>query len=317
MFNEFVLTEHQQIEKAARALREGSLVAFPTETVYGLGADISRIDAVERIFEVKGRPKNHPLIVHISNLETIGEIAEVEKEIIGELIGFWPGPLTLVLRKSDLVDQIVTGGQDSIAIRIPRHPVAISLLNTFHSLGGLGIAAPSANRYGKTSPTRAQDVLHDIGSFLDKNDFILDGGQSECGLESTILDLTGEIPTIRRLGSITLKEITEILGTVELDLTGQAGRISGSEQSHYAPSARVHMKVGELTSGGFVAMNSIPTPKEFVRIAAPKSLEEYAHVLYQSFREADNLSLKDLVVIAPEGDGLADAIRDRIWRASS
>jgi L-threonylcarbamoyladenylate synthase len=318
VLSEILPSDARRIESSAMALREGFLVAFPTETVYGLGADISHRASVDRVFEVKGRPKDHPLIVHIGEIEQIEEIAIIQSQLAKEVIdAFWPGPLTLVLKKTRLVNDNVTGGLDSIAIRMPRHESALALLKFFHNFGGLGVAAPSANKYGKTSPTSARDVLEDLGEFLTPNDVILDGGQSECGLESTILDLTLSVPTIRRLGSISVNSIENVLGEVDIDLKGKSGRISGSDVSHYAPRARVHLSGEGLTFAGFIAMQNIPTPPGFFRIATPTSVEEYAHILYQSFREADRKSLSDVVAIPPDGVGLAEAIRDRISRASS
>jgi L-threonylcarbamoyladenylate synthase len=198
---------------AAVNLVRGALVAFPTETVYGLGADATNAAAVARIYEVKGRPTNHPLIVHIGNLEYLEQwISDIPEYAITLAREFWPGPMTLILQRSELAKDFVTGGQDTVGIRIPSNSLALALLEAFHKLGGQGVAAPSANRFGQVSPTTAQAVQEELGEFLLDTDLILDGGSSEVGLESTIIDCTGELPRILRPGAITVEMIEEVTG---------------------------------------------------------------------------------------------------------
>ena len=196
------------INSAAQTLMNGNLVAFPTETVYGLGADALNSSAVARIYEVKGRPHDHPLIVHVPNLNaTQNWFSEIPDYAIQLAREFWPGPMTLILNRSSIAKDFITGGQDTVGIRVPNHPIALALLEAFSKLGGKGIAAPSANRFGQVSPTSAHAVLQEVGQFLEAPDIILDGGDSEVGIESTIIDCTRERPRILRPGAITEKMI--------------------------------------------------------------------------------------------------------------
>jgi L-threonylcarbamoyladenylate synthase len=196
---------------AARKLREGSLVAFPTETVYGLGADATNAKAVARIYEVKGRPADHPLIVHIADMKYLEQwISDIPEYAIALAREFWPGPMTLILQKSELAKDFITGGQNTVGIRIPANSLALGLLEAFHNLGGTGIAAPSANRFGQVSPTTADAVKEELDNFLANTDLVLDGGASEVGLESTIIDCTGDLPRILRPGAITIEMINTL-----------------------------------------------------------------------------------------------------------
>jgi L-threonylcarbamoyladenylate synthase len=206
------------IKDAALALKDGHLVAFPTETVYGLGADATNEKAVARIYEVKGRPKDHPLIVHISSLELLDKWASETPEYAIKLARkFWPGPMTLVFKKTDLAKDFITGGQDTVAIRIPSHTLANQLLKEFESSGRYGVVAPSANRFGKVSSTTAIAVELELGQYLSNLDQILDGGSSKVGIESTIIDCTSDLPIILRPGGVTVEMIKELLD-IELDL---------------------------------------------------------------------------------------------------
>jgi L-threonylcarbamoyladenylate synthase len=306
------------IKDAALALKQGHLVAFPTETVYGLGADATNEEAVARIYEVKGRPTDHPLIVHISSMELLDKWArEIPEYAIKLVRAFWPGPMTLVLKRTDLAKDFITGSQDTVAIRVPSHTLAHQLLKDFESLGGCGIAAPSANRFGKVSPTNSEAVEEELGSFLLKRDQILDGGQSQIGIESTIIDCTGEFPVILRPGAITLEMVEKLLGIdlVEFDSLPLGVRVSGSFKTHYAPNAHVVLN-GEISAGdGFIALDDIPTPEKTIRLASPKNEIEFAHQLYEALRLADNLELKVISIIPPTGSNLAVAIRDRLEKA--
>ena len=310
---------------AAAKLAHGALVAFPTETVYGLGADASNAEAVARIYEVKGRPADHPLIVHIANLkyleQWISNIPEYAIELAQE---FWPGPMTLILQRSDLAKDFVTGGQETVGVRIPDNSLTLDLLEAFHELGGAGIAAPSANRFGQVSPTTADAVKEELGQFLTDTDLVLDGGQSEVGLESTIIDCTGDLPRILRPGAITIAMIEEVSGLKVSDSTEKKSdefkketiRVSGSLENHYSPKAKVFLDQQPVTGSGFIALAEIETPSGIIRLAAPKSVEEFARVLYSALREGDHQSLDAIYIAQPAGDGLAIAIRDRLSRSA-
>ena len=306
-----------EILTAAQALKSGKLVAFPTETVYGLGADAQNREAVARIYQVKGRPVDHPLIVHIASKTQIGDWASKVPGYTHALAdAFWPGPMTLVLQRSELAEDFVTGNQDSVGLRVPKHPVALELLNEFVKLGGKGVAAPSANRFGKVSPTTAKAVSDELGAFLEPEDMVLDGGSSEVGIESTIIDCRGAAPKILRPGSVTV-EMIEQATSLALDNSESNLRVSGSLENHYAPKARVVLDEPASIGDGFIAMSHVETPDGVVRLASPATLDEYAQLLYQSLREADAKALAKVVIWQPIGNGLAIAIRDRLRRASN
>ena len=306
------------IKVAALSLKNGHLIAFPTETVYGLGADATNAQAISRLYEVKGRPSDHPLIVHISSLEAMGEWAD---EIPGYAItlarDFWPGPMTLVLKKSNLAADFITGGQKTVGLRVPAHPVALALIKEFSAVGGKGIAAPSANRFGAVSPTTAQAVEEELSQYLQASDQILDGGQCVIGVESTIIDCTGPTPMILRLGAITPLMIEESTGLIALESNPSSIRVSGSLDSHYSPKAKVILDVVAIAGDGLIAPDQIPTPNGVIRLAAPSSIEEYARLLYAALRSADQKGLEAVVVLQPGGDGLAAAIRDRLQRSAT
>ena len=303
---------------AARALKEGHLIAFPTETVYGLGADANNESAVSRIYKVKGRPQDHPLIVHIADWQTMGDWADQIPDFAIDLArAFWPGPMTLILKRSELAKDFITGGQDTVGIRVPNQTIALQLLSEFTKLGGKGVAAPSANRFGQVSPTTAQAVQEEIGAFLDIKDVILDGGPCAVGVESTIIDCTGSNPRILRPGAITAEDIKGVTG---LDVQSEEHseiRVSGSLENHYAPKAEVVLDVTPEAGDGFIALADIPTPPGVIRLAAPKTPEAFAHDLYAALREGDAKELKRIVVIQPKGDGISIAIRDRLKRAAN
>jgi len=306
------------LKSAALALKNGQLVAFPTETVYGLGADASNPKAVARIYEAKGRPADHPLIVHISTLDAMGKwTRDIPEYAITLARDFWPGPMTLVLKRSELAGDFVTGGQDTVGLRVPAHPIALALIKEFNAIGGNGIAAPSANRFGAVSPTTAQAVDEELSAHLQSEDLILDGGQCLVGVESTIIDCTGPTPMVLRLGAITPLMIEESTGLVALESNPSAIRVSGSLDSHYSPNAKVILDVVAVAGDGLIAPDQIPTPNGVVRLAAPSTIEEYARVLYQALRSADQKGLEVVVVLQPGGDGLAAAIRDRLQRSAT
>jgi L-threonylcarbamoyladenylate synthase len=303
---------------AASVFLAGGLVAFPTETVYGLGADACNAAAVARIYSVKGRPADHPLIVHVASMDGLGDWArDVPTYAIALARDYWPGPMTLIVPRSDLAGDFVTGGQDTVGVRVPNHPVALGLLEAFVAAGGKGVAAPSANRFGNVSPTTAQAVAAELGDYLADGDQILDGGACDVGVESTIIDCTGDEPKILRPGAITVEMIEQstglrVIGSVEEPEI----RVSGSLDSHYAPEATVVLDQSPTAGQGFIAMADVVAAEGVVRLAAPRTHEEFAQVLYAALRAADEQGLSTVVVQQPVGDGIAIAIRDRLKRAA-
>jgi L-threonylcarbamoyladenylate synthase len=306
----------ETLVRAAHALRSGSLVAFPTETVYGLGADASDAKAVERIYQVKGRPKDHPLIVHVANMQAIEDwVEDVPDFAISLARAFWPGPMTLILKRSALAEDFITGGQETVGLRVPNHPIALALLHEFQKLGGKGIAAPSANRFGHISPTSADAVISELAKYLTSVDLILDGGLSLVGVESTIIDCTGELPKILRPGAIT-EEMIMVTTSLSVEKPGGNIRVSGSLEKHYSPRAKVILDIEPKAGDGFIAIASINTPDGVFRLAEPRDDEDFARLLYSALRKADDSSLARVIVQQPVGGGIAIAIRDRLLRAS-
>jgi L-threonylcarbamoyladenylate synthase len=307
-----------EIKKAARALKDGHLVAFPTETVYGLGADATNEKAVSRIYSVKGRPTDHPLIVHISSINQLDKWAvDIPEYAIKLAQEFWPGPMTLILKRSELAKDFITGGQDNVGVRVPAHPVALELLSEFEKLGGAGIAAPSANRFGAVSPTSSIDVQEEIGNYLGEPDQILDGGQSIVGIESTIISCLPNAPIILRPGFLTSTLIFKKTG-IHLASNSNEKYIKtpGSLHSHYSPKARVVLNKPAKPGEGFIAMFDFETPEGAIRLAAPKTTEEFAYELYSSLRLGDRYKLETIVVLIQEGDELLNAINDRLTKAA-
>ncbi len=302
---------------AAKQLIAGDLVAFPTETVYGLGADASNSAAVARIYSVKGRPNDHPLIVHIASMDRMGDWAsEVPEYAIALARKFWPGPMTLILKRSELAGDFVTGGQDTVGVRVPDHVVALALLEAFEKAGGKGVAAPSANRFGHVSPTTAAAVVEELGVYLSKDDLVLDGGACAVGVESTIIDCTGDMPKILRPGAITKEMIEQSTGLGVLGADAFAIRVSGSLESHYSPKAAVVLDQPPSAGQGFIAMVDVASDAGVVRLAAPTTHDEFARVLYSALRDADEQGLDTVIVAQPAGSGIAVAIRDRLKRAA-
>ena len=307
----------KDILKAAMALKNGYLVAFPTETVYGLGADATNQDAVSRIFSIKNRPINHPLILHLGSINEIENWAIEIPDYAYKLANkYWPGPMTLILNRKSNVKDFVTGGQETVGIRIPNHEIALSLLQEFKKIGSGAIVAPSANKFGKVSPTSFEHVSQELLNDLDSNDLILDGGQCQIGVESSIIDCTKSFPKVLRPGAISEEQITKI---IELDLSSKPTdiRVSGSFKSHYAPNAKVLLDQTPAPGDGFIALKNIPTPQGAIRVGEPLNIEEFAKNLYSNLRRVDELALEKVVVIQPQGLGLAVAIRDRLKKASS
>jgi len=304
---------------AAKHLIAGDLVAFPTETVYGLGADASNSAAVARIYSVKGRPNDHPLIVHIASMDRMSDWAsDVPEYAIALARNFWPGPMTLVLKRSELAGDFVTGGQDTVGVRVPDHVVALALLEAFEKAGGKGVAAPSANRFGHVSPTTAAAVVEELTDYLSNEDLVLDGGACAVGVESTIIDCTGLLPRVLRPGAISTVMIEEVTGLNALSVEGQdAIRVSGSLENHYAPAAKVLLCEIPIVGQGFIAHKNIETPQGVIRLASPGDDEEFAQILYSALRAADARGLSEVVVVQPIGIGIGVAIRDRLARAAN
>lgn len=303
-------------EQAAAALRAGGLVALPTETVYGLAADATNAAAVARIFAVKGRPANHPLIVHLASVEQLDEWAERVPDWARLLAtAYWPGPLTIIVPKRAHVLDDVTGGQNTVGLRVPAHVLTREVLR----LLGTGVAAPSANRFGKVSPTTIEHVRADLGDLLDERDYLLDGGPCLVGVESTIVDCTGDAPRLLRAGAVTVGMIEQTTG---LDVLGSDGRVraSGTLASHYAPAATVHIvsahELGDFPSGGLIAEASLPTPAGMTRLLAAEDAGEYARGLYAALRASDEAGLRDVYAVLPDASGLGAAVRDRLARAA-
>ena len=304
------------LDRAAQALKDGYLVAFPTETVYGLGANATNSEAVARIYSVKGRPADHPLIVHIASIQEMDKWAiDIPEYAIKLAREYWPGPMTLVLKRSELAKDFITGGQDTVGLRVPDHAIALELLRKFSALGGSGIAAPSANRFGAVSPTTSEAVQDELGEYLSSQDLILDGGSSKVGLESTIIDCTDALPRVLRPGAITKEMIEDLTGPMDTKNRETLIRVSGSLDSHYSPKAKVLLDVIPIPGQGFIALSDQVTPEGVVRLAAPENLSEFASQLYSALRLADQKKLNEIVIITPEIDGIGKAIIDRISRA--
>ena len=306
------------ISKAAKALKDGHLVAFPTETVYGLGADATNENAVSQVYAVKGRPTDHPLIVHISSINQISKWAtDIPDYAIKLARDFWPGPMTLILKRSDLAKDFITGGQENIGLRVPNHSLALTLLAEFESLGGQGVAAPSANRFGAVSPTTSLAVSEELEKYLGSNDLILDGGSCHIGIESTIINCTDIVPTILRPGAITNEMVEKSIGSkINLNTPDSDIKASGLLDKHYSPKARVRLNMLAEPGEGFIAMASISTPVGAIRLTSPRNNQEFARVLYEALRDGDRYNLDEIKVILPEGGELVEAINDRMIKSS-
>jgi L-threonylcarbamoyladenylate synthase len=311
------------IAQAVAALASGKLCAIPTETVYGLAANALDEAGVARVFAAKERPADHPLIVHVATASDVSEwITELPQWAVDLTNAVWPGPLTIVGPRTALASNAVTGNQDTVAVRVPSHPLAQVLLQQLKTQGVKGVVAPSANRFGHVSPTSAAHVSADLGEYLDVHgDLILDGGDCQVGVESTIVLATGSQPVILRPGAVTAADIKRITGVEVSEETTNAPRVSGALDSHYSPTARVILIANasdiELErNAGFLALAQTPTPTGLVRLASPETIEDFAHELYGSLRAGDDLKLKTIYVVPPSGDGLAQAINDRLQRAA-
>lgn len=301
------------VELAVRRLRSGGLVAIPTETVYGLAADAEQPDAVARLFHTKGRPTDHPLIVHLSALDQLdGWVADLPDRAIRLGEACWPGPLTMLLRRGPRVSNDVTGGRSTVGIRVPSHPLTRQLL----SLHGGGLAAPSANRYGKVSPTTAQHVLDDLADHLDpRRDLILDGGPCAIGVESTIVDVTVEPPQVLRAGSISIEDIERLLAA---PVAGSAGpsRAAGMMASHYAPDCEVVLAEDAIEAEAVATIRRTRGERVGV-LDRTDDLVRAAQLLYSDLRAADQSRLQAVVVVLPPAEGIGHALRDRLVKAAA
>ncbi|KRP28545.1 MAG: hypothetical protein ABS31_04875 [Actinobacteria bacterium BACL2 MAG-120507-bin38] len=306
------------LRQSAEKLIQGNLVAFPTETVYGIGADAMNKDAVARMYQVKNRPTSHPVIVHIAELNDVDYWAkDVPEYAINLMRDFWPGPMTLLLKRREVAGDFLTGAQEIVGLRIPANSLALGLLNEFKAVGGKGIAAPSANRYGAVSPTTAEAVSQELSEYLLPDDQILDGGPCLVGVESTIIDCSSDNPMILRPGSVSAEMIEESTGIILSEAGEKKIRTSGSDKQHYAPKAKVIIDGQSQSGEGLIAMSGVATPEGVIRLAEPKSIEEYARALYAALRQGDSQNLESIRIIPPNGQGLAVAIRDRINRAAA
>jgi L-threonylcarbamoyladenylate synthase len=241
--------------------------------------------------------------------------ADIPDYAIALARAYWPGPMTLIFKRGELAEDFVTGGQDTVGLRVPDHAIAQALLKAFESIGGKGVAAPSANRFGHVSPTTAQAVSEELSAYLAADDVVLDGGPSLVGVESTIIDCTSSSPRILRPGAITKEMVVAATGS-QLSQSGTEIRVSGSLENHYAPEAKVILDVAPQPGDGFLALAAFETPAGVIRLAAPLTHEEFARILYSSLRSADQQKLARVVVHQPLGDDIAVAIRDRLLRAS-
>lgn len=293
------------LDDALAVLRAGGLVAIPTETVYGLAADASNEAAVRRIFAAKGRPADHPLIVHVAGAERLAEWA-AEVSVTAALLAdtCWPGPLTLLVPRAPHVLDAVTGGRPTVGVRVPAHPLTLELLDRF----GGGLAAPSANRFGMVSPTTAEHVLADLG---DAVDYVLDGGPCPVGVESTIVDCTVDPPQVLRPGGIATEQIAELLGSSLAEASGPS-RAPGMLASHYAPTARVVL--AETRAEGELLAGDIEGAELLDRTA---DLVDYARHLYADLRAADERGTRVVVAVLPPPRGLGHAVRDRLAKAAA
>ena len=308
------------IAEAARRLAAGEVVAFPTETVYGLGADATNPQAVRRIFTLKGRPTDHPLIVHFADPAALPHWATfIPPEARALAKRFWPGPLTMILRKSGAVPFEVTGGQETVGLRCPSHPVARALLAEFARIGSGAVAAPSANRFGHVSPTTAEHVRGEFGDAVP----VLDGGACDVGLESTIIDLSRDAPVLLRPGGVSRAAIAQALGTMPRDRDAQAPRASGTLAAHYAPRTPVTLVDAAQADAAspddaVLALHPCPrgvTPLQWM--TAARDAVTYGHDLYARLRELDARGARRILVESPPGDAAWEAVNDRLLRAAA
>lgn len=316
--NAHIITD---VNRAIDILLAGNLCAIPTETVYGLAAVADNENAIQRVFTTKGRPNNHPLIVHVADFANVSHwISSLPEWATVLAHACWPGPLTLVGKRESSVSDAITGGQDTVAVRIPQHDLTLQILEGLKRHGVHGVVAPSANLFGHVSPTTAQHVAADLASRLHEGDGILDGGSCPVGIESTIVLATGDQPVILRPGAVTPDDIERITG-VTIGDSSVRPQVSGSLASHYAPEATVTLTSAQeldptVEHAGLLALSDIPTPPTYQRLGEPTTVQEFAACLYSALRKGDDLGLSHIFVVAPEGTALSEAILDRLARAA-
>ena len=308
-----------EIKNAARALKDGHLVAFPTETVYGLGADAANQMAVNRVYSVKNRPLNHPLIVHISNVKKLPLWASgVTPQAISLAEYFWPGPLTLVLPSVQSTRKFLAGDQNFVAIRVPSNKIGRQLLVNFENLGGQGVVAPSANKFGAVSPTDSSAVRDEIGENLGPQDVLIDGGQCEVGIESTIVRCSIDGESILRPGVITKSQIEAITKRELLNENFSPKiQVPGTLPKHYSPNAKVLINGDPLPGEGLIALSEIYSDPSVHRLASPNNSTEYAQQLYRALRYGDQMNLKTIRVILPSDGEFSEGICDRVKKAAN
>lgn len=328
------MLDNDLLQKAIKILDDGGLVGIPTETVYGLAADAENQEAVQSIYKAKNRPPNHPLIVHLANAKAIPRWVSDFNEDAKKLTDtFWPGPLTIILKKSDVAKDFVTGGQDTVALRCPSHPIAHRLLEIFDRGQGKGLAAPSANSFGRISPSTAQHVRDDLGEKPEgKVDLIIDGGPCEVGIESTILDLSGDTPRILREGAIDSDQISSVIGKPVMHGTVyNSPRVSGTLKSHYAPKHKMEMVSVQDLPGRtqFLARQfktfGLIAPEKIARRFKPVSEKTFAYSsvpelsahLYQWMHDLDKEDIDRIFVVPPEYSPSSAGVLDRLTRASA
>lgn len=307
-----------EVRRAAEILKRGGLVAFPTETVYGLGADASNRSAVERLYRVKGRPIDHPVIVHFSDAGgAFGWARDVPEPARALAAKFWPGPLTLIVKRAPHVGNYVTGGQDTVGVRVPAHPVAQELLVSF----GGALAAPSANRHGRVSPTTAQHVRDDLGADVD---YVLDGGACGVGIESTIVDVSGASPSLLRPGGACIADVESVLGEKLAIPDAFAPRVPGSLPAHYAPATPARLVRSDTLEEGIARHGSsaavlafgVPDARIDYWLRMPREPQGYAQRLYAALRELDRAGCEVILIEAPPDSPEWNAVLDRLRRAA-
>ncbi|HEX3548892.1 MAG TPA: L-threonylcarbamoyladenylate synthase [Candidatus Elarobacter sp.] len=297
------------VARAARVLREGGVVAIPTETVYGLAADVGNAAAIARVYAIKGRPADHPLIVHVRDVDALaGYVADVTPRLRALAEAFWPGPLTAIVARGPRTPLAVTGGQETVAVRVPAHPLARAILTAF----GGALAAPSANRFGRISPTAAEHVRADLG---DEIDLIVDGGPAQVGVESTIVDLTGEVPAVLRAGAITPTQLGEALGTAVVTRVGGTVRAPGTLRSHYAPRAR--LVLADAAAREDEARRRSARGERVAVLTLPDDPATAARTLYATLRALDADGYDTIVAALPRDTEANAAVRDRLSRAAA
>lgn len=303
------MTDDAIVARAAAVLRAGGVVAIPTETVYGLAADVGNADAVARVYAIKGRPPDHPLIVHAHDLAALdGYVARITPELRALAARFWPGPLTAIVARGPRTPRSVTGGQDTVAVRVPEHPLARAILAAF----GGALAAPSANRFGRVSPTSAEHVRADLG---DDVDLIVDGGPARVGVESTIVDLTGAVPAVLRAGAITPSQLGDALGTPVVTRAGGAVRAPGMLRSHYAPRARLVLVDADAVER--TARERAAAGEHAGVLTLPDDPGAAARALYGTLRALDTDGYDTIVAALPTDVEANAAVRDRLVRAAA